>query len=374
MQRNSRKYLVLLFGVLALGYFLYKFRNSITLEGFHWGMVIESIHQARMGLLVLSLAAIYVCYAIRAVRWVRFCRWLGGAKFGNVYSATLMGFACTFLLGRAGEPIRPVLIARKDSLSIPKMFGVYVLERVFDMAATALLAVFALLSFEREGFGGSGNDLLIRVARSAGILLFVALAAAIGLLVYFRYHGAGWLAAKLQHSKWRTGWREKVAVLLEGISEGLRGIRTWSDLTALSFHTALHWTLVVFVYVCIAHAFPGKLSTLSLGNIVLVVAFTLIGSAAQAPAVGGGSQAASFLVLKLIFRVQPESAAVASIVIWLVTFASCSLVGLPLLFREGWSMGELRRMARAESQSGEAELLAEAEHASAPREPRERQQ
>ena len=37
----------------------------------------------------------------------------------------------------------------------------------------------------------------------------------------------------------------------------------------------------------------------------------------------------------------------ASIVIWLVTFASCSLVGLPLLFREGWSMGELRRMARA---------------------------
>jgi hypothetical protein len=31
--------------------------------------------------------------------------------------------------------------------------------------------------------------------------------------------------------------------------------------------------------------------------------------------------------------------------IWLITFAGCCLVGLPLLFREGWSMGELRQMA-----------------------------
>ena len=36
-----------------------------------------------------------------------------------------MGFACVFLLGRAGEPIRPALIARKDSISTPRMFGVY---------------------------------------------------------------------------------------------------------------------------------------------------------------------------------------------------------------------------------------------------------
>ena len=367
MLRNSRRYLLLLLAVLALGYFLYKFRNSISLQGFRWGMVAESIRQARLSLLLLSLVTIYLCYAVRAVRWVRFCRWLGGAHFGNVYSSTLMGFTCTFLLGRAGEPIRPVLIARKDSLSIPGMFGVYVLERVLDMAATALLAVFALLSFERRGFGGSENELLMKVARSAGALLLVALVVVIGFLVYFRYHGAGWLAEKLQHSKWRAGWREKVAVLLEGFSEGLQGIRTWSDLAALSFYTALHWALVVAVYVFIAHAFPEKLSTLSLGNIVLVVAFTLIGSAAQAPAVGGGSQAATFLVLKLIFGVQPEPAAVASIVIWLVTFASCSLVGLPLLFREGWSMGELRRMARAEGQAEELQLLADAEQAAAPR-------
>ncbi len=89
-------------------------------------MVVESLRHARLSLLLLSMVAIYVCYAIRALRWMRFSRALGKTHFWNVYSATLMGFAATFLLGRAGEPVRPVLIARKDSISVPAMFGVYV--------------------------------------------------------------------------------------------------------------------------------------------------------------------------------------------------------------------------------------------------------
>ena len=269
-------------------------------------MVGESLRHARLSLLALSLVVIYLCYVVRALRWIRFCRWLGEAHFGNVFSATLMGFSCTFLLGRAGEPIRPVLIAKKDSLSMPGMFGVYVLERIFDIGATVVLAVFALLLFERSGVQASGDEQLMRVARSTGVLLFVFLIAVVAFLVYFRYHGGAWLSEKLQQSKWRTGWREKVAVLLEGFSEGLQGIRTWGDLAVLSFYTALHWVLVIAVYVLAARAFPGKLSTLSISSITLVLAFALVGSAIQAPAVGGGAQAATFLVLTLIFEVQPD--------------------------------------------------------------------
>jgi len=362
MLRKSRRYLLLLLAILALGYFLYRFRNSITLQGFRWGMVVGSIRQARISLLLLSLAAIYVCYVLRALRWMRFCRWLGATRFWDVYAATLAGFTCTFLLGRAGEPIRPVLIARKSSLSMPGMFGVYVLERVFDMAATALLAVVALLFFERKGIAGAGNDLLLRVARSAGVLLLVGLVGVIAFLIYFRYHGAGWLARKLEQPKWRKGWREKIAVLLEGFSDGLRGVRAFSDLGALAGYTAAHWLLVVFVYLWVAHAFGGELAGLGFAGATLVLAFTMVGSAAQLPGVGGGSQLATFLVFTLIFGVEKEPAAIATIVLWLITFAGCSLAGLPLLLREGWSMGELRRMARAEEQAGEVELLAEAEH------------
>jgi glycosyltransferase 2 family protein len=362
MLRKTRKYLVLLLALLAVAFFLYKFRNSISLQGFRWATVGASLSHASYPLLFLSLVTFYACYAVRSLRWMRFSRALGHTRFGNVFSATLMGFSCVFLLGRAGEPIRPVLIARKDSVSMPGMFGVYVLERVFDMAATALLAGIALLSFENRQMDVHGSAMMT-VARSAGVLLLAFLVVAIGFLVYFRYHGAAWLARRLQHESWRTGWREKIALLLEGFSDGLRGIRTGGDLGVLTLYTAVHWTLVWVAYIFAIRAFPGSLAALSMGAIVLVLAFGLVGSAVQFPAIGGGAQAATFVVFTLILGVEKEPAAVASIVLWLLGFAGCCIVGLPLLFREGWSMGDLRRMARESEKAEEAVLLSEIEHA-----------
>jgi glycosyltransferase 2 family protein len=373
MRRRVRHYLILLLALLAVAFFLYKFRNSIAIQGFHWSAVAESLRGARIDLLLLALATIYGCYAVRSLRWMRFSRSLGssvlsgdasagfGRHFWNVFSATLMGFACVFLLGRAGEPIRPVLIGKKESLPIPSMFGVYVLERVADMAATAVLAGTALLLLQGGGALHTGGN-FIAGARSAGVALLALLVAMISFLIYFRHRGAEWLARRLQNPKWRTGWREKVAVLLEGFSDGLQGIRTLGDLGMLVFYTTVHWTAVVFVYLWTAHAFGGALGQVTFADALLVLAFTMVGSAVQLPGVGGGAQVATFLVLTLILGVQDGPAATMAIVVWLIGFAGCCLVGLPLLFREGWSMGELRRLAKAEGRAGEAALLEEAEH------------
>jgi uncharacterized protein (TIRG00374 family) len=361
MHQKSRRYLLLFIAVAGLGYFFYKFRNSITLEGFRWSMVAQSLRHANLFLLLLGILTTYFCFAVRGLRWMRFSRSFGEMKFSNVYRATLMGFTCTFLLGRAGEPVRPVLIARKDSLSIPHMFGVYVLERVFDMASAIVLAGSALLLFERSRLSGDPHSQIMRVARSAGFVLLAGLVVIVSFLIYFRYHGAAWLARKLEHEKWRTGWREKIAVLLEGFSDGLQGVRTWEDLAVLCGYTAAHWILVVFAYWCVARAFGGELLALNFAASSLVLAFTLVGSAAQLPGVGGGAQVATFLVLTLMLNISKEPAATMAIMVWLVTFASCSIVGLPLLLHEGWSMGELRQMAHAEEQAGEASLLEEAE-------------
>ncbi len=362
-----QRYLLLLLAALAVAFFFYKFRNSIGLQGFRWEMVGHSLRHARIGLLLLGVAIIYVCFAIRALRWMRFCRWLGPSHFRNVYDATMMGFACVFLLGRAGEPVRPVLIARKDSLSVAGMFGVYVLERVADIAAAVVVAILALFLFQRDHLSGaaaSSDVPVMQIARSAATALFAGLLGMIGFLVYFRYHGAAWLGRRLSESRWRHGWRGKLIFLLEGFSEGLQGIRTWGDLTALILYSAVHWILISFFYFAVTRAFPGTLSTLPFPSVLLVMAFSLVGSTIQLPAVGGGSQAATFLVFTLVFGVEKEPAMVASIVIWLIGSASCVLVGLPLLFREGWSMGDLGRMARAEEEATLAKELSESGDAS----------
>ena len=361
MLRQSRKSLLLVIGVAALAFFFYKFGNSITLEGFRWSELGASLRRANLGLLLLSIVAIFVCYAIRALRWMRFARALGPSHFWSVYSATLMGFSCTFLLGRAGEPVRPVLIARKESLSMAGMFGVYFLERIFDIAASVVLAGLALVSFERGGLATEQSGALLTAARSTGVILFIGVVVEVLFLVYFRFHGREWLSRRLEHPAWRAGFRARLAALLEGFSDGLESVRTWGDLGVLAGYSALHWTLVIFVYLWVEHAFGGQLAALTFGPTLLVAAFTIVGSAAQLPGVGGGAQVATFLVLTLVFGVDKEPAAAVSIVVWLIGFAACSLAGIPLLFREGLSMGELRRITREQERESAAELLAEAE-------------
>jgi len=44
-----------------------------------------------------------------------------------------------------------------------------------------------------------------------------------------------------------------------------------------------------------------------------------------------------------VFGVETEAAAAASIVMWLITFAACSLAGVPLLIHEGFSLGNCGR-------------------------------
>jgi len=358
MRRSLQRPILLAVAVVVLAVLLYKFRDSITIAGFRWSVLATSIREANLLLLLLALVAIYACYAIRTLRWNRIATYLGKSDFWRVYAATLMGFASVFLLGRAGEPIRPVLVGKKDSVSIPGMFGVYVLERVSDMAATAVLAVTALLLFKRPGAAGISNPVVTK-ARSAGEALVLGVIVVIGFLVYFRYHGAEWLSRRLQHPSWHKGWRGKIAALLEGFSEGLQGIRTWGDLTALVGYTALHWFLVACCYLWISNAFGGKLGELTLADSILVLVFGMLGSAVQLPGVGGGAQIATFLTFTLFFEIDQSSAAVSSIMIWLVTFAGCSLVGLPLLFREGWSMGELRQMAMSAEKDAERMALSE---------------
>ena len=52
--------------------------------------------------------------------------------------------------------------------------------------------------------------------------------------------------------------------------------------------------------------------------------------------------------MTVFLGVEKEPAAAAAIMLWLVTFTSCAVVGIPLLVHEGMSLGELRRIAGAE--------------------------
>ena len=200
-----------------------------------------------------------------------------------------MGFACTFLLGRAGEPIRPVLIAQKDSLSIPGMFGVYVLERVFDMAATVLLARLRTAVISSSADSPVPNDAnLMSVARSAGVALLVVLLVAVAFLIYFRYHGGAWLAPKIAAPEMAHGLAREDRRAARRFQRRFAGHSHVGRSGRAPGYTAVHWMLVVLDLPVDCARVRRRLASLSFTGAVLVLAFTLVGSAVQLPGVGGG--------------------------------------------------------------------------------------
>jgi len=356
MRAPSRKILLSLVALLVLGFVVYRSSGMIGLAGFSGTKLAAAVGQADVLLLFLSIIAIYACYAIRALRWKVFQRNLGASRFWPIYSMTLAGFASVFLLGRAGEPIRPMLLARKEKLPFADMFGIYALERLFDAASTAVIAAVALLLYQSHPQAGETAGSLATAARTTGMVLFAGVAGTVVFLIYLRLHGTALLERRLQGWIAAGGSREKVAGILLGFTRGIQTIRSWGDFVLSVSYSIGHWVLVLLVYLWISHAFGGALGTLTLGQAMLVMAFTLVGSAVQLPGVGGGSQVASFVAYTAIFGVEKEPAAAASIVLWLITFAACSVAGVPMLLHQGLSLGKLRELAAEEKKEVALEL------------------
>jgi uncharacterized protein (TIRG00374 family) len=331
----------------AIGYY---FRKAVH-TGFSWTRVAEAIAHIRLGFVLASVAVIFMAYAVRALRWQRFCRWCGRCSFIDTYNATLMGFAGVCLLSRAGEPLRPVLLARKCRLQVATMFGIWLLERLFDLGSAAVLLALSLLLPSQLLSAGDGATGWQSKIRMAGVLVAVGMAGAIALVIYFRVHGAGLIDRRLAVWREESGWRRKFAKQFGDFGEGLQSIRTFSDLSAGAFYSAVHWALIVVVYYLVTRSFGGRLGQFDFRAAMLLLIITLFGSVVQLPGVGGGTQILAFIGLTQLFRIEQEPAAAAAMLLWIINAAVVCLPGVPLLIHEGWSMASLRRLARAEDEA-----------------------
>src|SRR6201987_1338631 len=207
MRCKSKKWLLAVAAVAVLGYLVYRSGGSLGLSGFSGAKLWLAIKGTNPSWLVAAVVVIYGCYAVRSLRWEIFQKNLGPAKFWEIYPSTLAGFTSVFLLGRAGEPIRPVLLAKRAKHPVADIFGIWVLERLFDVASMAVIAAIALIVFKGSEHQGEAAQMVARAARTAGAVLAVGVGGAIAVLIYLRLHGTALLQARLEGWRQATGWR-----------------------------------------------------------------------------------------------------------------------------------------------------------------------
>src|SRR5215468_337653 len=211
MTSRSKKWIFFAILVLIAGYLVYRSSGPLGLSGFSSARLWGAIRSADPFWMAAGMLLIYCCYALRSLRWQVFQRNLGRARFWEIYPATLAGFSAVFLLGRAGEPIRPLLLAKRAKHPVADIFGVWVLERLFDVASMAVIAAIALLIFRGGNHSGDAAQTIAKAAQTAGVFLAVGVGGAIALLVYLRLHGTAWLEARLRVWRDRPGARSGLA-------------------------------------------------------------------------------------------------------------------------------------------------------------------
>ena len=169
---------------------------------------------------------------------------------GSLTSAIFIGWAFTALLpGRLGEVARPVLIGRREGISKTAAFATVVLERLFDLLSVLVVLVVYLLFFPLPSALDGDGAAIIAGMRVSGVAVLGGLVVVVSFLAGAQLFPKRTDAVlrRVMDLAPRTPRRSLAAVRAE-LSFRFAGIRNPKLLGAITVHSALLWSNIVFTY------------------------------------------------------------------------------------------------------------------------------
>jgi hypothetical protein len=321
----------------------------------------EQFKRADLRSIGIAIGCIYFGYVFRAVRWALLIRPNKKVGLFSLLGSQVIGFTGVALIGRVADLTRPYLVAKRTGLALSTQIAVYIVERLFDAGAMALIfSSVILLSpagalphpevFKRVGFWGLA-------ATVAGALFLAVIRLAGGVVATFFEKSIGVLSKKLGVA---------VGEKIRSFRAGLNTLRTLTDFALTLALSLVMWGLITMAYLATVRAFVAspQLASMSLAQGMVLLASSGVASIIQLPVVGWFTQIGIVAgVLMKLFAVDPESATACAATLLLVTFLSIVPVGLI------WAQFEhvsLRRVAKESEQAGEAVLETPAEEPAQP--------
>lgn len=315
---------------------------ALFLRGADLERVLAEVRTARPWLLVAAVGLTLASYLVRTRRWQYLLAPLGGARFGVAFRTTVIGFAASAILpARAGEVLRPLLLARHEGLPATAAFATIVVERILDLAAVLLLLATYLLLVDA---GASVRAPALYEAVRLGAL--VTAPAAVGLLVVMavlagdpaRLHrlvlGAERvLPVRIAHA---------IARLAQTFAEGLAVVRRPGRLLASMGLSLLLWIVIASQTWVVATAFGLGMSY---PGAYLLTALLVVGIALPTPGGVGGFHEAFRLGATAFFGADNDAAVGAAIVLHAVSFVPVVIAGMWFAFQDGLNIGRLKQLS-----------------------------
>ena len=316
----------------------------------------EGLSGASLPLLVASIVVGYFGHlSLRSMRWATMLRPLKAhVSFYNLFSTTAIGYAISWLTpGRLGEVVRPVLLARREGLSVAGLLGMAAIERILDVATIAVLAAASALAaplwWPEAGAGRFdvavpllGRADLVRVLAGSGAVGLVGCAAGI-LLLRALVHEDGRFLAMVDRRRARPGRAARFWEVVRHLADGASFLRDGRLALRVGLESVLIWITISFgIWVGLLAAgvripLPGSL---------LLVALSAIGISVPTPGGAGTVHFAFQRGLIDLFGIEPNLASAATVLYHpVIIYIPPVVFGLIFAWRDGLSPRTLRSLA-----------------------------
>jgi uncharacterized protein (TIRG00374 family) len=328
-----KKFLHIALSLGLSGAFLWFAVRGVSLEE-----TTRALREAQVAYVPLIFVVGVISLYFRALRWGVLLGSIATVGRRSLFSATAMGFAANMLLPlRAGEVLRPWLLARKENLPLAPTMATVAVERLFDMAVLLLFFGIATLTlplppeWKRYGWFFLGS--------------FVALLALLILLQRLPSRTVALLGVVLKPLPEQIS-----APLLRAIHQFADGLGSLRSATAIAL--AVFYSLLVWLGLAVT--FGLGISALDLPVPWLRGALSLTAIVAIAVSLPGGPGFIGMFqvgceVALGVYGIAKSVAFSYSLLEHPVQFASSVLPGLYFFLRENVSLREIRAEASAAS-------------------------
>jgi glycosyltransferase 2 family protein len=319
MSRKSLFFLCL----AAIGAFV---AYRLLSPGFDWSLFLTSLWNVHPVWLAASILATMLTYVARAFRWQVLLHPLKSIALGPLISVNVLGFSAIFLLGRPGEFVRPLWLARLERIPLTASLATIIIERVLDTLMLLILFGLALLVAPLP----SAAAATVTAMKNAAWLMVAGAGAGIVFLFFFRSK-IEWIVSFVPFDRARS--------LLRSFSSGLSFLDRSRSLALALMHSVVVWIVIVLQFWTML---LGMNFRFSLAAATLVMVGAAVGSVAQLPGIGGGFQALYIFCMTTFFAVPAEKAFASAMIAWISQFIPTVLAGGWYMISHGLSLKDLR--------------------------------
>ena len=313
-----------------------------------WELVGQSLRTANPWYLALAILIVCLGYVLRAVRWAVLLRPMTETSLRELFATTTVGFAAIFLVGRAGEIVRPMWLPMRDRRVRPSAAAVTIgLERVFDLVSLIAFFSISLMWFT----GRPGHEQQYASIKLVGNLMLAAAITFVVLLVIYHFYVDTFIALAdriLTKLRIPLRFRKLILSLMRQLGVSLNILRSGPDIFLASFWTVALWFAISIPTFLIVRAFGVDLSFV---DSIFVMGVASMGTLVPTPGGAAGAFHAATAGSLILLGIDNEVAAAISIVMHLIYFAPAVFFGLYYFLHGDISFERFRGLLSGEKPS-----------------------